>query len=127
VRYVALLAFMTVLAGGTAFAAVESKPTAWDGIWWAVTTMTTVGYGDITPQTDAGRVIGLVVMLVGIGFGSILIGGVAERFVQQDVSASVEEVEREVDTAENELLSELRSISARLDRIEAAMEGTPRA
>ena len=41
VRYVALLAFVTVLAGGTAFAAVEERPKAWDGIWWAATTMTT--------------------------------------------------------------------------------------
>src|SRR5829696_4168647 len=62
VRYVALLAFVTVLAGGTAFAGVEERPTAWDGIWWAATTMTTVGYGDITPGTGAGRVIRLVVM-----------------------------------------------------------------
>lgn len=37
VRYVALLPFVTVLAGGTAFASVEQQPTAWDGIWWAAT------------------------------------------------------------------------------------------
>ena len=81
VRYTALLAFVTVLAGGTAFASVEEEPTAWDGIWWAMTTMTTVGYGDIYPQTDAGRVLAILVMVVGIGFGSVLIGAVAERFV----------------------------------------------
>jgi len=114
VRYVALLAFVTVLAGGTAFAGVEERPTAWDGIWWAATTMTTVGYGDITPGTDAGRVIGLVVMVVGIGFGSILIGAVAERFVQRDVRETAAEVEREVDAGEDELLHALREVSARL-------------
>jgi voltage-gated potassium channel len=37
VRYIGLLAFVTVLAGGTAFAAVERQPTSWDGIWWAAT------------------------------------------------------------------------------------------
>jgi voltage-gated potassium channel len=121
VRYVALLAFVTVLAGGTAFAAVEDKPKAWDGIWWAATTMSTVGYGDITPATDAGRVIGLFVMVVGIGLGSILIGAVAERFVQRDVQTETAEVERQLAATDDDLLSELRDLSARLARIEAAL------
>lgn len=43
VRYAPLLAFVTVLAEGTAFASVKKEPTALDGIWWAMTTMTTVG------------------------------------------------------------------------------------
>lgn len=123
VRYVALLAFVTVLAGGTAFASVEKEPTAWDGIWWAATTMTTVGYGDIYPHTDLGRVIGMAVMVVGIGFGSILIGAVAERFVQRDVRETAAEVEREVESGGDELLRELRDVSERLRRIEAAIEG----
>jgi voltage-gated potassium channel len=39
-----------------------------EGRVWPVTTMTIVGYGDLTPHTEAGRVIAVVVMLVGIGF-----------------------------------------------------------
>ena len=66
-RYAALLAVMTALGGGAAFAAVENRST-WDGRLLAVTTMTTVGYGDITPMTDGGRAIAMAVMVVGIGF-----------------------------------------------------------
>ena len=73
--------------------------------------MTTVGYGDITPTTDAG-----------IGFGSILIGAVAERFVQRDVDREAAEVERQFGETDDELLSELRDLSARLARIEAAVQ-----
>jgi voltage-gated potassium channel Kch len=57
---------MTALGGGAAFAAVEGLST-WDGVYWAVTTMTTVGYGDVTSATDGGRPIAILVMVVGIG------------------------------------------------------------
>jgi voltage-gated potassium channel len=69
VKDAAILALLTILAGGAAFAAIEKDEglSAWDGIWWAVTTVTTVGYGDIQPTTTAGRAIAIVVMLVGIG------------------------------------------------------------
>jgi Ion channel len=40
----------------------------WDGIWWAVQTVTTVGYGDLTVTTVEGRIIAMVVMVFGIGF-----------------------------------------------------------
>ena len=82
-RWAALLALLTAFCGGASFTAVEQGhndkvSNTWDGLWWAVTTMTTVGYGDITPETDAGRMIGIVVMLVGIGFLTMLIGASAE-------------------------------------------------
>jgi hypothetical protein len=58
-RYGGLIAVITVFATGTAFAAVEKKPDEIDGLWWAFTTMTTVGYGDVYPHTEPGRAIAL--------------------------------------------------------------------
>jgi hypothetical protein len=93
--YGALLALITVLGGGAAFAHAEGKEVStWDGMWWAVTTMTTVGYGDLYPHTDLGRGIAIVVMVVGIGFLSLLIGAVSERFLASELRQEAEQVER---------------------------------
>jgi voltage-gated potassium channel len=54
-----------VLAGGAAFAATQGKPFT-TGVYWAVTTASTVGYGDVTPDNGAGRVIAILVMLTTI-------------------------------------------------------------
>jgi voltage-gated potassium channel len=111
----AALALVTVVAGGSAFAAVEKAPGEWDGIWWALTTMTTVGYGDISPTTDAGRAVAIVVMVVGIGFLTTVIGAVAERFLTSTQR-------REVAVDNEELLRELRALNRRLDALESRIE-----
>lgn len=128
-RYGAVLALMTVFVGGAAFSAAEGpEVSAWDGVWWAMTTMTTVGYGDISPQSDLGRGIAIVVMVVGIGFLSLLIGAVAERFVAGDVREQVTDTEHvlvgEIDASETEIRAELRAIAQRLRELERRL--TPR-
>lgn len=113
IRDAAVLAAMTVLGGGAAFAAVEKGQnlSAWDGVWWAVTTVTTVGYGDISPETDMGRAIAIVVMLVGIGFIAILTAAAAERFMRSQRAE-----QRELEVVEQQLEEILR----RLDVMEAS-------
>jgi voltage-gated potassium channel len=74
-----------------------------DGLWWAFVTCTTVGYGDHFPVTSGGRVVAVVLMIVGIAGLSMLTASVAALFVEQD--EEIEEVE-------------LRS---QLDRIEAML------
>jgi voltage-gated potassium channel len=118
IRYAAFLAGFLVLVGGAAYAAVEEDQnlSAWDGIWWAATTVTTVGYGDSIPKTDEGRMIAVVVMLVGIGFVALLTAFIANRWVQQDVGE--EQAERD-----DQVLAELRAIRDRLTALEKRIDG----
>jgi voltage-gated potassium channel len=75
-----------VVIAGAAESLVDNGdfPTTWDGIWWAVVTVTTVGYGDRTPTSVQGRIVAMVVMLFGVGFLSVLTATVASRFVKTE-------------------------------------------
>ena len=112
-RYAALLALLTAFTGGALFASIENKSIG-VGIYWAMATMTTVGYGDIVPTTAGGRAMAVVVMLVGTGFYALVIGAIVERFA----SAARANKEPEPDLTENSMLKEVREISARLERLE---------
>jgi voltage-gated potassium channel len=85
-RFAALLTLLVVVTAGAVEALVDARdfPSTWDGIWWAIVTVTTVGYGDIYPKSVEGRVIAMVVMLFGIGFLSVLTATIASRFVRTD-------------------------------------------
>ncbi len=110
-KMAAVAALTTVIAGGILVASIETTPqdpwTAWDGIWWAVTTVTTVGYGGLEPHTDSGRIIASAIMLVGIGFVALLTAFIADRFIAGQ------------EAKEDLILAELREIKAKLERLEA--------
>jgi voltage-gated potassium channel len=85
-RLVALLTLVIVVLSGSVEALVDSGEfhSTWDGIWWALETVTTVGYGDVPVKAVDGRIIAMVVMLVGIGFLSVLTATIASYFVKTD-------------------------------------------
>lgn len=118
-RYAAMVAFGTVIIGGVVFASVEEKQgiTTWDGVWWAVTTVTTVGYGEIPVQSTGGRIIGITIMFVGIGFVALLTAFIADRFIS---------AEEEAEEKDDLILAELREINARLRRLEVGGESGAR-
>ncbi|MGH3081771.1 MAG: potassium channel family protein [Gaiellaceae bacterium] len=84
---------VVVVAGGaqSIFASGEFG-SLWDGIWWATTTITTVGYGDIYPKTTEGRLIGIVVMVVGIAAASVLTATIASKFVRDERESETSEI-----------------------------------
>jgi voltage-gated potassium channel len=98
----------------------EEYPNLGRALWWAMQTIPTVGYGDVTPQNVSGRIIATFVMLWGIAFLSILTAVITSTFVAR----AARERERELldaDGAPEDPLTKLDEIAARLDRIEALL------
>jgi voltage-gated potassium channel len=88
-----------------------------EGLWWAITTITTVGYGDLVPATATGRIVGAALMLLGIAALAFVTATMATVIVGQ-VRAEEELIERE----ESEILTLLAELSRRLERLERAAD-----
>ncbi len=60
----------------------HTYPNIWLGLWWAIQTTTTVGYGDLVPDSVGGRVIAALVMVVGIGFITVSTAAITSAFLE---------------------------------------------
>jgi voltage-gated potassium channel len=119
-RAAGIIAAFTVLvtvAGGVMERVIDHSefPTIGRGLWFALQTVTTVGYGDVTPKQAAGRFIGAVVMLAGIGFLAV---------ITASVTASLVESSRRRFAAQSDLeaTQRLEEVSDRLVRIETVLD-----
>ncbi len=124
VVYLGTLVGILMLAAAGALDLLEPetvKGDFWNGLWWAIVTTTTVGYGDIAPVTVGGRIVGVVLMFLGIGMVATLAASIAAYFVEQDTQR------REA--------SDVQRLEERLSRIEKMLhqiedtppeQGTPR-
>jgi voltage-gated potassium channel len=73
--------------------------TPFDAIWWAISTMTTVGYGDKYPVTVEGRIVAIILMIVGVGLFAVLTGLFARLFIGAELQkedADIASLAREV-------------------------------
>jgi len=117
---VSATAVVVVLAGvAMRFLDHSEYSNVWVGMWWALQTVTTVGYGDVTPRHVSGRIVGSIVLLYGIGFLTITIAAITSTFVTR--------AEREQGVALSR--DDLDDVSARLERIEqqlGQLTDTPR-
>src|SRR5262245_27100234 len=109
------------VVGGVAiwFLDKSSFPSFGLAVWWALQTVTTVGYGDVVPTGATGKVIGSIEMILGVSFISFLTAGVTSVIVQraQDRRQEEEEARDERDLQRLvDTLGELRAAIDNLDR-----------
>lgn len=112
---------MMVVVSGTVFSVVEGLDDVPKGIWWAVVTATTVGYGDVVPSTGLGQVIATVLMFTGLSFIALLSAATAARLVEMEAEEGQEELLqslRGTRRREQEVRAELRAVNMRLAHIE---------
>jgi voltage-gated potassium channel len=83
--------------------------TAGDAFWWSVSTITTVGYGDVYPVTTEGRILAMILMVSGIGLFGVLSGLAASIFMGQERSGIVRE--------ENKILEKLQRLEEKIEQI----------
>ncbi len=92
----------------------------WDSLWWGVVTITTVGYGDLVPETAAGRLVATVLMLGGLALLGALAGSLAAFLRIQDTGGGDDDDDPPPDPATE--LAALRNEVAELNRRVAALQ-----
>jgi voltage-gated potassium channel len=106
--YSLALCLVIMLFGGVGFWMLEPQVnTLQDGLWLAFTTAATVGYGDVVPHTQAGRVFAVLMVLLGLSVLSLVTASLAAIFVEQEVEDEVHTEERKI---EHELMREIRAL-----------------
>ena len=127
--YAAVTTVVVVLASGTGFTAVEAHHHGatdvdlWDGIWWAINTVTTVGYGDLYPVTTAGRALAIVVMGTGIGFVALLTASFAQTVIARRGGPSAGAEHAEVLERLDALMSEVTALRTTVRELESRNPG----
>ncbi|MCR6110933.1 potassium channel family protein [Bacillus sp. A301a_S52] len=89
-----------------------------DAIWWAIVTSTTVGYGDISPETVVGRLIAVVLMVFGIGLLGLVTSSVASYFlnkVNKEESSTVKYLKDQVEHIEELSDEEIERLKLLID------------
>jgi voltage-gated potassium channel Kch len=113
---IAGVAVVITIAGGILVRVVDHREfhTIGKGLWFALQTVTTVGYGDVTPMRSSGRFIGAVIMLTGIGFLAVITASVTATMIESNRR-------RYTAQSEEDLARRLQEISERLAAIEDAL------
>jgi voltage-gated potassium channel len=123
VTTIVLVALLLVLVAGALERIVEPETFTSLGLayWWAVTTVTTVGYGDIVPESSGGRAVAAALMLVGLGLIPTLTSVVVSTLIGKQNRAQQEHLDRQG----REHAAALERIEAHLARLGVSDSGSP--
>jgi voltage-gated potassium channel len=116
---------VSVIVGGVLIRFLDPAefPNVGTGLWWALQTVTTVGYGDVTPENTIGRVVGAVIMLESIAFVAIVTAAITSSFVERARREQTSSADQEELLRTEQLAAELADIKARLERIQRILDG----
>ena len=124
-----LVSFVVIVMAGTIIAAIDPAiATPWDGIWWAWVTVTTVGYGDIVPESPQGKVFGALLMLLGLSMFSLITANFSAFLITREEEEVVQKEEillqkgEAVVGEEKRAIAKLEEIEHRLERLEQGLE-----
>jgi len=119
-NFIVVVTILVVILGGILMRVLdhEEYSSVWRGMWFSLQTVTTVGFGDVTPQRVEGRIVAAFIMLEGVAFLSIVIAAITSIFVAraQRESAAGQALAADHDTSG--LHARFDDLQARLDRLE---------
>jgi voltage-gated potassium channel len=121
--YVAATTALIVVSAALAVAETDPSrfPNPGRGLWWAIETVTTVGYGDYVPASAAGRVVASFLMIVGIGFLGLTTAAIATHFVSTDAEDKhrrTSDKQQKILGHQDEIVARLKQLDERMARIE---------
>jgi len=121
--FLALSTLTVALLAGLVVTIIDKEdfPDYGTAVWWAIVTLATVGYGDVVPHTGWGRVVGSVVIIVGVTFIAFLTAVVTSLFVEEEQKthrAASEDAQR---AYQDEMRRMLEAVSNRLATVETML------
>jgi len=116
---------IVVVAGGILMRVIDHREYAnvWVGMWWALQTVTTVGYGDVTPKATSGRIVAAFVMLEGIAFLAIVTASITSAFVARAAEKRAAAREQAEETEEHRIEARFDALQRQLDEITLLLAG----
>ena len=122
--YLVFVAAGIIIVGSFAIYAVESQHensqinSLLDAVWWSMATVTTVGYGDVVPVTETGKVIAMIYMIFGIASLAIFLSVLGTKFYQK----RFEKEEKEISHAQRLILDRIDDLEKNQEKLQKELK-----